>query len=250
MELIMSTKLEDELEKARNDLVELKAEYEEFVYIVSHDLSAPLRQVEGFVEIITEKHADSFDDKTKRHFELINSGTAKAKQILDAITRYSRINTVIEPYTLLDLNVVMNDVKDNLSSLIDKHNALFTFDTLPKIQGSREQIIKVFECLIHNALTYQQVGNQPVIKLSVSDKGDVWQFCINDNGIGVADNNKDKIFKVLRRGVSDKKYAGMGMGLAISKKILQKHHGDIWLDSDLENGTSFYFTIAKDLQND
>lgn len=245
----MSTKLEGELEKVLNDLAELKAEYEEFVYIVSHDLSAPIRQVEGFVEIITEKHADSFDDKTKRHFELINSGTSKAKQILDAITGYSRINTIVEPYTLLDLNVVMDTVKDNLSSLIDKSNASLTVGTLPKIMGSMKQIIKVFECITHNALTYQKAGNQPDIKLSAIDKGDVWQFCINDNGIGVANNNIEKIFKVLRRGVSDKKYAGMGMGLAISKKILQKHRGDIWLDSALESGASFYFTIAKDLQN-
>jgi light-regulated signal transduction histidine kinase (bacteriophytochrome) len=246
----MTTQVKHQLEKAQKELALLKAEYEEFVYIVSHDLSAPLRQVEGFVEIITAKHTDSFDDKTKRHFELINNGTAKAKSILDAMTCYSRINTVIEPYTLLDLNILFDDVKDNLSALIEKNNALLHFDSLPKVMGSKEHIIKVFECLIHNALTYQQAGNQPVINLSVIDKGNVWQFCIKDNGIGVANNNTDKIFKVLRRGVSDKKYAGMGMGLSISKKILQKHSGDIWLDTEFESGASFYFSIAKDLQND
>lgn len=245
----MSTKLKDELEKAQKDLADLKAEYEEFVYIVSHDLSAPLRQVEGFVELVTSKHADSFDDKTRRHFELINSGVSQAKQLLDAIRGYSRINTRTEPFTALDLNSIIAVVQDDLSPLISKTNALITVGNLPTVMGDMAQVTQVFECLIHNALTYQLPESKPEITLNVVDKVDTWQFCINDNGIGVSENVAAKIFKVLRRGVSDKKYAGMGMGLAIAKKVLQRHQGDIWLDSTLNNGASFYFTIAKDLQN-
>lgn len=243
----MSTELESQLKKAQKDLAVLKAEYEEFVYIVSHDLGAPLRQIEGFVEIVTSKHADSFDDKTKRHFELIYDGANKAQQLLEATRRYSRINTVVEPYTSLNLNSVMKVVQENLLPLINKTGALITIDNLPTIIGDMAQVTLAFECLIHNALTYQPPENQPKIAITVADKGDRWQLCIRDNGIGISNNLAEKIFKMLRRGVSDKKYPGMGMGLALTKKVLQKHQGHIWLELDNESGAVFNFTIAKDL---
>jgi light-regulated signal transduction histidine kinase (bacteriophytochrome) len=243
----MSAKLERQLAKAYEDLAMLKTEYEEFIYIVSHDLSAPLRQIEGFADIIASKHVDSFDDKTKRHFELITDGSNKVKELLDAIKRYSRINTAVQSFTLVDLNKLTAVVKENLSTLINEKEALITVEHLPSVVGDLKQITLVFECLIHNSLTYQALDNIPKINLSVVDSGADWTFCLNDNGIGVAKGLTEKIFKVLRRGVPDKKYAGMGMGLAVAKKILQKHQGHIWLGSEDESGASFYFTIAKDL---
>tara|TARA_R110000744_G_scaffold291662_1_gene402260 strand:+ start:346 stop:1086 length:741 start_codon:yes stop_codon:yes gene_type:complete len=243
----MSVEVANELEKVKQELAALKAEYEEFVYITSHDLSAPLRQIEGFAEMIVSKHGDSFDEKTQRHFSLIHQGSTQATQILTAIKNYSRLNTRAQPFAVIDCNEIVAQVLENLSSLIAETAASITCTELPSIIGDSEQIKLLFECLIKNALIYQLPDNKPVILISAKGDDNFWQFCISDNGIGVPDNLTEKIFKVLRRGVSNKKYPGIGMGLALSKKILQKHHGDISVALNNENGATFSFKIAKDL---
>ena len=243
----MSADVANELEKVKQELAALKAEYEEFVYIISHDLSAPLRQIEGFADIIESNHSDSFDEKTKRHFALIHSGATQATQILTALTNYSRLNTRAQPFALMDCNEIVAQVLAELSPLIAEMGASINCVELPSIIGDSEQIKLLFACLIENALIYQLPGNKPVIFISAKDDNNFWQFSINDNGIGVPENLTEKIFKVLRRGVSSKKYPGLGMGLAIAQKILQKHLGDISLNVDTNTGSTFTFKIAKDL---
>lgn len=240
----MSAKLE--LAKVNQELALLKAEYEEFVYIVSHDLSAPLRQIQSFSEIIVNKHSDSFDDKTKRHFELINNGSAQVTQMLKALKEYSRLNTRAKPFVFVDCNEIVVQALDNLSSLITDSGALISCDQLPDLIGDKDQIIILFQQLIHNALIYQKAGNKPIISISFTENKDSWQFYITDNGIGVPANLREKIFKVLRRGVSDRKYPGLGMGLACASKILQKHNGDINVVNS-EQGATFSFKISKGL---
>lgn len=242
----MSAKLESELAKANQELALLKAEYEEFVYIISHDLSAPLRQVQSFSEIITNKHSSNFDDKTKRHFELIIRGANQASQMLKAMSYYSRLNTRAKPFALFDCNVSIAKALDNLSSLISDSGASITCDDFPEIIGDEEQITILFQQLIHNALTYQKAGSKPIISISFTNNVDAWQFSIKDNGIGVPESLREKIFKVLRRGVSDKKYPGLGMGLAYASKILQKHRGGINVVNSAQ-GAIFTFKIAKEL---
>jgi light-regulated signal transduction histidine kinase (bacteriophytochrome) len=246
---MMSAKLETQLAKVREELALLKAEYEDFIYIVTHDLSAPLRQVEGFSEIISNKHSDSFDEKTKRHFELVHKGSTQASNVLEAIRHYLQVKTMPMHFTPLDINTIIADVKKNLSPLINEKNASVMCAKSPSVVGDLAQITQVFECLIHNALTYQSSGNRPDITISVIDIGTHWQFCVADNGIGIAKNIEEKIFKILRRGIANKKDGAMGMGLAIAKKIIQKHDGDIWVKLDNELGTCFYFTTVKDLLN-
>lgn len=243
----MSTLLAKQLAETQQELSALKAEYEEFAYIVSHDLSAPLRQIEGFIELVVANNSDNFDDKTKRHIELVLGGSAQAKRLLEALVGYSRINTTTEPYVLLDANKIVTDAKDFLSAMIAETNAVIHCENLPNIIGRELQMTQVFSHLLHNALLYQLPNNHPDITIDVMEMDDTWQFCIKDNGIGVSIKRTEKIFKVLRRAVSEKKYAGMGMGLAIAKKILQNHQGNIWLESEEGIGSSFYFTIAKDL---
>lgn len=243
----MSAKLELELVKANQELALLKAEYEEFVYIVSHDLSAPLRQIQSFSEIVVNKHRNSFDDKTTRHFDLITSGATKTSQMVKAIKDYSRLTTRAKPFALFDCNESVAKALDNLSSLINDSGAYISCDNLPEIIGDKEHITILFQQLIHNALIYQKAGNKPIISISFTQNIDTWQFSMKDNGIGVPENLTEKIFKVLRRGVSDKKYPGLGMGLAYASKILQQHSGDINIATDSDQATIFSFKIAKDL---
>lgn len=243
----MNDKLENELKRARQELAALKIEYDEFVYIVSHDLSAPLRQIEGFSEIIVSRHADSFDEKTKRHLALIQGGSNQAKSILEAIRSYSHLNTMTQPFVLLDLNKIVSDTKVKLLAMFDEVSASITCNNLPEIIGDPKKITLLFECLIHNALTYQPQKQHCNINITAVEQTNDWQFCITDNGIGVDEKVQKKIFKVLKRGVSDKKFPGLGMGLAIVNKILQQHKGRIWLESNNNGGSAFYFTIPKHL---
>ena len=243
----MSAKIESELEKVSRELALLKAEYQEFVDIVSHDLEAPLRQIKGFSEIIVSKHGNCFDEKSKRHFELIQKGSSQATQMLDAVKNYSRLNTRAKPFTLLDCNNSVAQALDNLSALVVGSGAIINYESLPKIIADENQITILFQELIKNSLIYQTIENKPVVSISVTQDDDFWQFQIADNGIGVPENLSNKIFKILRRGVSNKKYPGLGMGLALSRKILQKHYGDINVTQSSNKGTTFSFKIAKDL---
>jgi light-regulated signal transduction histidine kinase (bacteriophytochrome) len=246
---MMSTTIESQLAAAQRELASLRAQHQEFAYIVSHDLNAPLRQIAGFADIVATKHADSFDDKTKRHFKLIVDGSTQVNKILASLMSYSNLCTEPTAFSKLSLVEVVDDAIKALSEDISESGAIITCKNLPKIVGNGLALKQLFVHIIHNALLYQLPGNQPDIVISAIEAGNVWQLCVSDNGIGVAENLTEKIFKVLKRGVSQKKYEGMGMGLALAKKIAQKHGGDIWMESNNEVGTSFYFTIAKDLPN-
>ena len=166
--------------------------------------------------------------------------------MLQAIKDYSRLNTRAKPFALFDSNASVAKALENLSSLIIDSGASICCDDLPEIIGDEAQITIVFQQLIHNALIYQKAGNKPIISIGFTKDMGFWQFNVQDNGIGVPENLKEKIFKVLRRGVSDKKYPGLGMGLAYVCKILQKHNGDINIVNN-DQGTIFSFKIAKDL---
>jgi light-regulated signal transduction histidine kinase (bacteriophytochrome) len=243
----MDSELKKQLEQTQKELAALRAEYQDFTYIVSHDLSGPLRQVEGFCDIIVGKHGDSFDDKTKRHFELILNGSNKAKQVIDALVEYSRLNTRAQAFELVDCNDVLNDLKNQLSSDFEHCSPTIECPPLPIISADKVQIAQLFYHLIHNALLYHLPDSKPEVVISFIETEHSWRFEVKDNGIGIAQNLQEKVFKVLRRGVSDKAYVGMGMGLAIATKILQRHKGTIWLESDKTIGTTVHFTIQKGL---
>lgn len=246
----MTSKIEEQLAKTQKELAQVKAEYQEFVYVVSHDLRAPLRQIEGFAEIVISKHVDSFDEKTKHHFELITGGSAKARQLLDALVNYSRVETHAEECVPLNCNTLVDEVIKQLSDLGLVAKADISYQNLPDVIAEKNQISQLFYSLIHNALLYQLPTAHPKIVIQAEELEHEWQFCIMDNGIGVKDNVRDKIFTVLRRGVSDKKYSGMGMGLAMAKKILSRHGGDIYLKASSDEGSSFSFTLPKKQLNE
>lgn len=240
---------EDELAKVKEELEAIKAEYEEYVYVVSHDLIAPLRQIEGFAQIIYAKHADQFDDKTKRHFNLIISGAEKGRGILDALLEYSRLNTRTTPFASVICQELIDEVTSELSVLIEESGARITCESMPVLEGDRSQLYQLFYHVIHNALHYQLPDNSPCLSIGVIESELDWQFCVKDNGMGVPDHLKDKIFILLRRAVAEKEYSGMGMGLAVATQIVHRHGGKIWMTSENKLGSSFHFTIAKSLPN-
>lgn len=241
--------VEKQLARTQKELEALKAEYEEFAYVVSHDLSGLFRTIEGFSNIIAKKHADSLDDKTKRHFSLIASDSTKGNAIFEVLLEFSRLNKKAEPFSEVDCNELIEEAKNSLVDLISTSMAIVTSTSLPTVTGDRRQLALLFHNLLKNALVFQEPGNQPKISIKTEQKGEYWQFAIKDNGIGIQSNLTEKIFKVLRRAVGEDEYPGAGMGLATVKKIIQRHHGDIWVETEKGVGSTFFFTIDKSLQH-
>ncbi len=237
--------IEEELTKTKKELAELTEDYQDFVYAVSHDLNAPLRHIEGFSRLIYETNSIHFDDKTKNHFAFISKGVEQGKEILDALLTLSRLNKHAQPFSLIDCNQMMVEVKDSMHDSIQKSNAQINCSDMPKIMGDASQLCMVFSHLLKNALLYQSGNTQPKVEIAALEKEHFWQFSCKDNGLGIRDSIAKEIFKPLKRGVSDE-YSGQGMGLTLARKIVKRHGGDIWLDTQVEQGAVFYFTIAKE----
>lgn len=238
---------EDELEKLKKELAQLKEEYQDFAYIVSHDLSAPLRSISGFSDIIRSKHQNKFDENALKNFEYITKSVKDMKSILNALLDFSRLNTQKNAFENCEFAKALEEAQENLSELIETKQASIQSSVLPSLYADHDQIALLFYHLLHNALLYQKDKHFPEIAIKAKECELHWEFSIQDNGIGIKQNSQDKVFKTLRRAVTANEYPGIGMGLSISKKIVQRHQGNIWVESLPNHGSTFYFTIAKKL---
>jgi len=247
-ELVMSSQSE-QLAQAQEELSNLKAEYEEFVYIISHDLKAPFRTIDGFATIIAEKNKGEFNEKTQRYLGLIAQGAKEGDGIINALLDFSRLNTHAAPFEEVDFNSVCKDVMRELTVQLHESEAEVTIAELPVLTADKQQIRQVFYHLLKNALTYHQQGKKAVISISVQQHDDEYEFCIKDNGIGIKQARHDTVFKVLKRAVTQQDYPGAGMGLPIVRKVLQRHGGNIRLESEVNEGSAFYFTVSRLLKN-
>ncbi len=236
---------EERILKLEQELKSLRAEYEEYVYIVSHDLGAPIRHIEGFANIISADIYDGLDKKNQDRFDRILSSTDEAKKILKALHEYSRLSSCSSLYEELDCNDIIETITEQLKPLIDESSAELYFSNLPSVYGVPSEISLVFFHLLQNSLLYRADGVKPVIVIECTDNGSQWEFHVKDNGIGVRESLIPKVFKVLRRAVAASQYPGQGMGLAISQKIVEAHGGNIRMESIPENGSRVYFTLPK-----
>lgn len=240
----MTDEIAMDLVEAQKELADLKAEYQEFAYIVSHDLSAVLRQVGGFAQIVYDKHANNFDTRTLRHFELIIEGAETGKDLLEGLLLFSRLNTVDAPKELVDCNTIASECVESLSELIISTGAEISIEDLPTLPANRVRLAQVLYNLIHNALIFVDNDVKPKIRITAKDADNLWLFGIEDNGIGIRSQYRDNIFDVLQT-AAGKKFEGLGMGLAIARKIIQQHGGSIWVNSEIGEGSKFYFTLSK-----
>lgn len=248
---MIETPIHEQLAEKQRQLEQLEAEYKDFAYAVSHDLSAPLRAIEGFSSFIAEDHAQDFDDRSQRHLEHVIDGSQKARHILAALLDFSRINTRAEAFSEVNCDALLAEVQDqeDLAEWIDLSGAQIEIAPLPTIFAARQQIAKVIAETLRNALTYHAEGETPNIVIKATQTEQEWIFSVIDNGIGINDKAKERVFNVLKRGVKERDYPGSGMGLSIARKILHRHKGDIWITSSSPGGTTFCFSVRKGLQN-
>ena len=236
--------------KRQNEVLEnTNKELKNFAYIASHDLREPLQTIIGYTGLLEKKYTTSMDEKGKQYIEYIKLSTNNLNQLIVDLLAYSRINTQIVLSESITTIHLVNEVVSTLKTQIDQSKATIEIGKLPeKILGKPSQLRQVFQNLITNALKFQEKANRPFIQIKGSNDPQkaYWEFCVIDNGIGIPDDQQENIFQIFTKLNNRQDYEGTGIGLALCKKVIEQHGGEIWVEANPENGGSiFHFTIAK-----
>lgn len=236
--------LNKSLEKRAAELLSSNTELERFAYVASHDLQEPLRMVSSFLHLLEKNLHEKLDEVNKKYMDFAVDGAERMKKLIQDLLAYSRLGKSKETVTNVDCNEVVETISKFYSLSIQETNARLQVNPLPVIKGVQSQIQQLFQNLIGNALKYKN-NEAPEIEVGYHDQNDEWQFYVKDNGIGIDPKYFDKIFIIFQRLHNNKEFSGTGIGLSICKKIVVRHGGRIWVESEVGKGSTFYFTIPK-----
>jgi PAS domain S-box-containing protein len=234
-----------QLENYAHELERSNKELEQFAYIASHDLQEPLRMVGSFLQLLQKKYASKLDEQASQYIYYAVDGATRMKDLINDLLNYSRINTDISMREV-NLSAIINEVLANLNTGIRESGAMVHFEGMPVLQADPVQMLQLFQNLISNSIKYRKDGITPVIKVQARKKDTHWLFAVNDNGIGIEKKYSDRIFVIFKQLHDKSKYKGTGIGLAIAKRIVERHGGKIWFESEPGKGSTFYFTIKSD----
>ena len=235
-----------QLAEANEALAGKNKELDDFTYIVSHDLKEPLRGVKAFTKLLMEDYSGRLDDEGKKYLKTISDSSTRMGRLIEDLLNLSRIGRIrnIEPG--VDFNELLSDVKKNLVYALEEKKVNLTIrPDFPKAACDRIRISEVFSNLVSNAIKYTKKDISPVIEIGWSDKKDLYEFYVKDNGIGIEKQYYDKIFQIFQRLHAKGEYEGTGAGLTIVKKIVENHGGKVRVESEVDVGSTFYFTLPK-----
>ncbi|RMH76350.1 MAG: PAS domain S-box protein [Cyanobacteria bacterium J007] len=229
--------------RQRQELTRSNSELEQFAYIASHDLQEPLRTIASFTQLLARRYHDRLDAKAERYINHIVDGSLRMQTLIEDLLQYSRVRTRAKPFEEIETDKVLEIALANLQSAIESNEATISVSALPVVKGDRAQLVQLFQNLIGNAIKYRR-QDPPEIAIDAKREGDRYRFCIEDNGIGIDPKHRDRIFQIFQRLHTIQEYPGTGIGLAVCQKIVQRHGGCIWVESELGRGSKFYFTLA------
>lgn len=236
-------RLEQRMAEQVAELARSNDELEQFAYVVTHDLQEPLRAINSFVQLLQKYCNNQLDERANDLILHVVAGTSRMQMLIDDLLTYAQVNASQAPKEL-DCECLLSNVLADLSVIIRECNAIITHDKLPVVRGIPFQFIQLFSNLINNALKFQR-EQPPQIHIGVEENPDEWVFSVRDNGIGIEAQYLERIFRVFQRLHSRKEYVGTGIGLAICKKVVEHHGGRIWVKSEPNVGSSFYFSVPK-----
>jgi len=234
---------ENLLKETITELKRSNKELQSFAYITSHDLQEPLRTIASFTQLLERRYKGRFDSDADEFIDYIVDASVRMKQMITDLLEYSRIDTQGKEFEEYDSERSLNRALKHLQSTIDEYHAEVTNDQLPVVVADKTQITRVFQNLISNAIKFRREGLKPKIHVSARKEGNEYIFSVQDNGIGIEEQYKDHIFQVFKRLHTMSEYKGTGIGLAIIKRIIERHGGRIWVKSEFGVGSTFYFTI-------
>ena len=235
---------EEDLKEKTEELARSNRDLEQFAYVASHDLQEPLRMVASYVQLLARRYRGKLDSDADEFIGFAVDGATHMWKLINDLLTYSRVGMRGKELKPTDCEMVLNQALNNLKVAIDEKGAVVTYDPLPIVMADSPQLGQLFQNLIGNAIKFQ--GNEaPRIHISASRNGDGWTFSVHDNGMGISPEYSERIFIIFQRLHSRKEYPGTGIGLAISKKIVERHGGRIWVESEVGKGATFYFTLPS-----
>jgi light-regulated signal transduction histidine kinase (bacteriophytochrome) len=218
---------------------------EQFAYVASHDLQEPLRMVAGYLQLLGERYQGKLDEKADKFIGYAVDGAERMSSLIRDLLAYSRVNSRGEEIRLVDSQISLEYALRNLTVSIEESGAEIVRDPLPTIRADSMQLALIFQNLIGNALKFRTPDRPPKIQISACQEDGHWQFSVKDNGIGFEQQYEEKIFLIFQRLHGRGQYPGTGIGLAICKRIIERHGGKIWATSTPGEGTIFYFTLPS-----
>jgi signal transduction histidine kinase len=232
----------EQLRQTSDNLARSNTDLQQFASIASHDLFEPLRMVTSYLELLREQYRSKLDERAQEFIHFAIDGARRMQDLINDLLAYSRVDVRRRAFEVVDTDQIVQSALHNLEVAIAEHKATVTHQPLPKIKGDSIQITQVFQNLIGNALKFQG-AEPPRIDINAQRQNDEWLFAVHDNGIGIDPANFERIFVIFQRLHTREEYAGTGMGLAICKRIIERHGGRIWVESSPGKGSTFYFTL-------
>lgn len=226
-----------ELQRSNEDL-------QQFAYVCSHDLQEPLRVISNYTQLLARRYSDQLDQDAKDFMDFTVDATRRMQELINDLLLYSRVDTRGKEFVSTNCSQIVAMALANLKVAIEEASAVVCCDELPAVSADSSQLLQVFQNLIGNAIKFR--GNDdPVVAISVEDCGKNWKFAIKDNGQGFDMKYGDRIFVIFQRLHKREMYSGSGIGLAVCKKIIERHGGSIWVESEPGRGATFSFTMPK-----
>ncbi|MBZ9728976.1 PAS domain-containing protein [Salegentibacter sp. JZCK2] len=245
---ISLTKLNADLKERAKELATSNAELEQFAYVASHDLQEPLRMVTSFLTQLEKKYADVLDEKGLLYIDFAVDGAKRMRQIILDLLEFSRVGRTEDKLEEIVVDDILDEIKHLYRKRIEEKNVKIIYGNLPVIRAPKSPIRQVFQNLVSNAIKYSKEEVDPEISISFRETENFWEFSIKDNGIGIDKEYFDRIFVIFQRLHRRDEYSGTGMGLAVTKKIIENLGGKIWLESAEREGSNFHFTVSKEIE--
>ena len=234
---------EQRVQQARN-IARFHAELEQFAYVSAHDLQEPLRMIASYLQLLSKRYKGRLDEDADTFINYAVEGAERLKTLLQDLLELQQVGKGSRPRNVVPLQTVVERSKAHLSMLIEEAQASITYDELPSIECDEQAFVQLFSQLIDNAIKYRREGVPPQVHISAKmNPQRVWEICVRDNGIGISQEFRDKVFNVFQRLHPRTVYPGTGIGLAICKKVVEAHGGQIWVTEAEGDGSCFCFTI-------
>lgn len=237
--------LEDNLKQLIDELQRSNQELQQFAYVVSHDLQEPLRTITSFIQLLERRYKGKLDKDADEFMEYIVDGSVRMRQMIQDLLQYSRVTTKGGEFKETNVENVLKHTISNLKTIIEENNVKIINDPLPQVIADDKQLQRVFQNLILNAIKFKKPDVPPVIHISVKtdSENNEYIFLVSDNGIGIEAQYFERIFDIFQRLHTREEYEGTGIGLAVVKRIIDRHGGRIWVESEVDKGSTFYFTL-------
>lgn len=242
--LAMNEELELRITERTKSLKKSNERLQEFAYVASHDLQEPLRMVINYMQLLEKKYKKNLDETADQYIHFAVDGAKRMQKLIQGLLALSRIDSRGEPFEAVDCDETVGQVLKQLKTKISESKASIKYKYLPSVVADRMQLGQLFQNIIENALKYRS-NKKPQISVSAESKKHEWLFSITDNGIGIDPIQTKQIFAIFKRLHSKKSYPGTGIGLAICDRIIERHGGKIWVESNPNEGSTFFFTIPK-----